>query len=128
MGSKKKNIYGPQKTKNNKLIYKKIGPNITGIQKEWIDKIVALGMGRIGIVPVSSIKKAFNKGPTELKNLWTKIKEDNKKFGEEKTWIAQHRKKKRHSQSPTHDQPLEQGSGAIKKYAKGGGVRKANYK
>ena len=123
MGSKKKNIYGPQKTKNNKLINKKNGSNITGIQKEWIDKIVALD-----IVPVTTIKNAFNKGTTELKNLWTKIKEDNKKFGEEKTWIAQHRKKKRHSQSPTHDQPLEQGSGAIKKYAKGGGVRKANYK
>ena len=54
MGSKKKNIYGPQKTKNNKLIYKKIGPNITGIQKEWIDKIVALD-----IVPVTTIKNAF---------------------------------------------------------------------
>lgn len=101
---------------NDKPIYTEIGPNITGIQKKWIDKIVALN-----IVPVKTIKEAIDKGTTGLKNLWTKIKEDNKKFGEEKTWIAQHRKKKRHSQSPTNSNAY---GGSVKKYARGGGVRK----
>tara|TARA_R100001530_G_C4204165_1_gene125580 strand:- start:13 stop:321 length:309 start_codon:yes stop_codon:yes gene_type:complete len=87
---------------------------------------------------LAEIKKALEKALfsdhpeknliNRLKKLWTKVKENNKKYKEEKSWISQYRKKKRHSQSPTHDQPLEQGSGVIKKYAKGGGIRKARYK
>ena len=84
--------------------------------------LIGLGVGYLGSKIKTWADNRTGKTGNIPKNIWTKIKEDNKTFGEEKSWIAKRKKMQRHSQSPTNSKAH---GGSVKKYARGGGVRGA---